>query len=80
MGIPLAENFNEVLTVDLKELHGDRFLVMVKWTTCQATCLRSKNPENMKCLMMKGVSYFGAPKIILSDKESENLELSRESN
>ena len=45
----MDENFNEVLTVDLGELHRDRFLVMVDWATryCQATWLRTQNPEEI---------------------------------
>ena len=31
--LPLAENYNEVLTVDMGELKGENFLVMVDWVT-----------------------------------------------
>ena len=38
VGVPLAEHFNEVLTLDLGELEGNKFLVMVDWATryCQS--------------------------------------------
>ena len=33
VGMPMASSFNEVLTMDLGELDGRRFLVMVDWAT-----------------------------------------------
>ena len=38
VGLPLAEHFNKVLTVDMGELNGEKFLVMVDWVSrnCQA--------------------------------------------
>src|SRR5215469_4089508 len=43
VGLPLAEDFNKVVTIDLGEL-GDKFLVMVDWATryCQAIWVNSK--------------------------------------
>ena len=38
VGLPLASRFNEVLTLDIGELEGDKFVVIVDWATryCQA--------------------------------------------
>ena len=76
----MAENFNEVLTMDMGELNGDKFLVMVDWATrySQAAWVRTKNPEEiMECLMMKWVSYFRVPKKILLNggREFQNEEI-----
>ena len=80
VGLPLASHFNEVLTVDIGELKGDRFLVMVDWATryYQAMWIRTKNPsEIMENILMKWISYFGAPKKSLSDgsREFQNDEI-----
>ena len=48
MRLPLAESFNEDLTVDQGKLHGDRFLLMVDWVTrySQVTWIRTKILSN----------------------------------
>ena len=44
----------------------ERFMVKLDWAT--RYWLRTKNPEEiMEFLMMKWISYFGAPKKILLD-------------
>ena len=62
--------FNEVLSMDLKELEGHLFLVMVGRAThyCQSGWLGNKNLiEIIWLLSEEWVSYFGAPKIIFTD-------------
>ena len=70
VGLPLAKNFNEVLTVDLGQLEGSLFLVMLDWATgyCQAKWIKNKKPnEIIEGILEKWISYFGAPSKILSD-------------
>ena len=43
VGLPLAENFNGVLTVDLGGAYEDRFLVIVDWATLSSHLRRSWN-------------------------------------
>src|SRR5215469_2167566 len=79
VGLNLAENFNEVLAIDLGELEGEKFIVMVDWATrySQAAWIKSKKPEEMiEKVMEKWVSYFGPPGKILSDggREFQNEE------
>src|SRR5215469_3866198 len=79
LGLNLAENFNEVLAIDLGELEGEKFIVMVDWATrySQAAWIKSKKPEEMiEKVMEKWVSYFGPPEKILSDggREFQNEE------
>ena len=54
----MATTSNEVLTIDLGELNGDRFLVIVDWATryCQAVWTKLKSPEEiMEILMLRGI-------------------------
>src|SRR5215469_15492313 len=46
VGMNVAEKFNEVLCVDIGELDGEKFLVMVDWSTrySQASWVRNKRP------------------------------------
>src|SRR5215469_3649472 len=74
VGLQLAEDFNQVISIDLGELDGDRFLVMVDWATryCQAIWVNSKNlGEMIDGVMVKWINYFGASRSILADGERE---------
>jgi len=70
VGLPLATHFNQVLTVDIGEVEGDKFLVMVDWNTwfCQAEWIKIKQPkEIINTLLKKWICIFGTPQIFLSD-------------
>lgn len=74
VGLPWAKNFNDVVAVDLGELEGNRFMMMVDLATkyCQAGWVRGKKPEEaMETLMDKWISIFGTPRELLSDNGGE---------
>jgi transposase InsO family protein len=74
VGFPLATSFNEVLAMDLGEIEGKRFIVMVDHATSyiQATWIANKQPKVIViALLEKWISVFGAPKKILSDNGLE---------
>jgi hypothetical protein len=74
VGMPWAKFFNEVVSLDLGEIEGKRFMMMVDLATkyCQACWVRSKKPEDiMEGLMEKWIGIFGAPQYILSDNGGE---------
>src|SRR6201990_198253 len=80
VGLPMTSNFNEVLSMDIGKLEGEKFLVMVDWAThyCQAKWIKDKKPSNiMECIMEKWISYFGAPQKIITDggREFQNEEI-----
>ena len=47
VGLPLANQFNEVVTMDLGYFDRNIMLVMVDWATkyCQATWIKSKSQK-----------------------------------
>src|SRR5678815_691114 len=78
VGLPLGRVCNEVVCMDLGELDGEKFLVMIDSATryCQASWVKSKKPEEItKRIMEKWISLFGAPKELFSDS---GLEFSNE--
>src|SRR5215469_7688428 len=69
-GMMLAKRFNEVVAIDLGELEGRRFMVMVDIGSglCQAEWVSNKEPKEMvKVIIKKWVSVFGASKKLMSD-------------
>src|SRR5215469_18635565 len=63
MGMTMARNFNEFVAVDLGELEGNKFLVMVDVASnyCQAVWVKSKQPsEIVEKIIEKWISVFGA--------------------
>ena len=74
VGFPWSKTFNETIAVDLGEIEGRRFLVMVDMMTryCQAKWLKDKRPDSiMKTLIDGWFALFGAPCKILSDNGGE---------
>ena len=74
VGFSWGKTFNETLAVDLGEIEGKRFLVMVDTMTryCQAQWVRDKTPGSIiKALTEGWFSIFGAPSKILSDNGGE---------
>lgn len=79
VGLPLTNNFNDVLCLDIGEIDGNKFLVMVDWATryCQSKWVKSKKPKEMfESVLDRWVSIFGPPKRILTDggREFQNEE------
>ena len=74
VGMSWAKVFNEVVALDLGEIEGKRFLMMVDMATkyCQSCWVKSKKPEDiMEGIMEKWIGIFGAPQFILSDNGGE---------
>src|SRR5215469_2227096 len=74
VGFSLGKNFNDVLSIDLGELQGERFILMIDHATryCQATWIKSKQPtEIVRALLNKWIGIFGPPKELLSDNGLE---------
>ena len=69
VGLQFGKAFNEVLLIDLGELEGQLFLMMINKAThyCQSGWLGNKNPkEIIRVLSEKWISYFGDLKIIFT--------------
>src|SRR6201990_1293693 len=80
VGLSLAKRYNETVSMDLGELEGSKFLVMLDLGTgyCQASWVKSKEPkEIVGKIMERWISIFGAPERILSENglEFQNEEL-----
>ena len=74
VGLQFGGAFNEVLLMDLGELEGQLFLVMINRAThyCQSGWLGNKNPkEIIRVQSEKWMSYFGDQKIIFTDNGGE---------
>ena len=71
MGLPWSKVFNEVVSMDIVEIDGKKFLVMVDIYSryCQAGWIEDKKPETiMQCVMNNWICLFGAPGSLLTDK------------
>ena len=74
VGLPMAKLFNEVVSMDLGEVDGEKFLIMVDMATkyCQAGWIKDKNSETIiDMFMQKWIGIFGAPKKVFSDNGRE---------
>ena len=74
VGFPLAQEFNEVVAMDIKEIAGKMVLHLVDHATrySVASLLKCKrSDEIVKVVMQFWVAYFGAPKILLTDNGRE---------
>ena len=77
--MPLATRFNEVISMDLKEVKRFKLLHIIDNATRFSVAVRIKNKESREIvdLVMKHwFAYFGAPETILSDngREFDNQE------
>src|ERR1700755_1664326 len=80
VGLSLAKRFNETVAMDLGELEGNKFLVMLDLGTgyCQASWVKNKEPkEIVGKILERWISIFGAPERIISDNglEFQNEEM-----
>ena len=78
--LPMAQRFNEVVSMDLKARSNGYFLVMVDMATryCAATFIRNKQASTIiKSLFLTWISTFGPPLKFFSDngREWNNSEL-----
>ena len=74
VSLPLAENFNETIAMDLKSYGKVYFLVIVDVYTkfCAAAVINNKRPETIiENLFSSWITLFGAPKKILTDNGGE---------
>lgn len=74
VGFPMASKFNEMVSLDLGEYEGKRFLVMVDMATnyVRSMWLKNKKPkEIIKKIMKNWISIFGAPEKFFSDNGLE---------
>ena len=74
VSVPLAENFNEMIAIDLKSYGKGYFLVIVDVFTkyCASAVINNKKPETIiENLFSSWITIFGAPKKILSDNGGE---------
>ena len=82
VGLSLSKHFNDVISIDLKEINGDKILHMVHHATrfSSATVVKSKHKDEIvKAIFQHWIVLFGPPNQILSDNGGEfNNELLRE--
>ena len=74
VGLSLSKTFNEVLSMDVGEIEGRKFLVLVDTATryCQAVWIKDKKPRTIiTALVDRWFSIFGVPAKILSDNGGE---------
>ena len=72
--MPMANEFNEIVAMDLKIWGNYFFLVIVDLATrfCTASVISNKLPSTIiKSLFVSWITIFGAPKRILSDNGGE---------
>lgn len=74
-GFFLLKDLNDLLTMDLKEAHGRKILLMIVHATqfsSTAAIVKSKcNKEIVWAILQQWVALFGAPTQILSDNGEE---------
>ena len=80
--LSLSKHFNDVISMDLKEINGHKILHMVDHATCfsSAAVIKSKHKEEIvKAIFQHWIVLFDPPNQILSDNGGEfNNELLRE--
>ena len=74
VGFSWSKVFNDIVAVDLGEMDGSKFLLVVDMATryCQAYWIRDKRPETIIRALSDGwFSIFGPPSKVLSDNGGE---------
>ena len=74
VSLPMASQFNETISMDLKSYNNVYFLVLVDLATryCAAIVIGNKLPSTViKGIFMRWISIFGTPRKILSDNGGE---------
>ena len=74
VGMQWAQRFNELVAMDLGDIDGKLFLVMIDVATkyCQAIWVNNKKPEEINGkFIIKWVSIFGAPQNLITDNGKE---------
>ena len=80
VSVPMATKFNETVSMDLKVWGKRYFIVIVDLATrfCASAVIDDKKPRTiLKALFLSWISFFGAPKKLLSDngREFDNSEM-----
>ena len=81
VSVPLAENFNEIIAIDLKSYDNAYFLVIVDVFSkfCSAAVINDKKPSTIvQNLFTSWISFFGAPQKIFSDNGGGVCELNHD--
>ena len=82
VGLSLSKNFNDVISMDFKEINSHEILHLVDHAThySSAAVVKSKHKEEIvKTIFQHWIVLFGPPYQILSDNRGEfNNELLRE--
>ena len=74
VGLSLSKHSNAVISIDLKEINGDKILHMVRHATrfSSATVVKSKHKDEIvKAIFQHWIVLFGPPNQILSDNGGE---------
>lgn len=74
VSLPMANHFNDVVSMDLKFYKSKYFLVMVDLATryCAACVISDKKPDTIvRALFTKWISVFGAMKQVFHDNAGE---------
>lgn len=74
VGLPLGTRFNDTVAIDLGDLDGERFMVIVDLMTkyTASTWVKNKTPEEItKNFINNWIKIFGTPNRILSDNGLE---------
>ena len=74
VGFPLANTFNEVVAMDLKEIKGHKVLHLIDHATRYSVAVKVPNKEAntiISAIFKHWISYFGSPKSFLSDNGRE---------
>ena len=79
VSISMATQFNDVVAMDIKEIHGKKVLHMIDHATRYSVAAVLKNKESCEIVshvFKYWVSYFGAPRSFLTDngREFDNME------
>ena len=74
VGLPLATRFNETVVMDIKEIKGNKVLHLVDYATRYSVAAKLKSKESLEIIatvFKYWISYFGAPKMFLTDNGGE---------
>ena len=81
MGMKFGKVFNEVVAMDVGELEGENFLVMIDLAThyCQRGWIKNKTPKEIITVFVeRWVGIFGAPRVFSDNGlEFQNEEMRR---
>ena len=74
VGLPLASRFNEVVAMDIKEIHGHKILHLIDHATRFSVAVKLRNKESSEIVdkvLVSWISIFGSPKQFITDNGRE---------